>query len=72
MLEFMKKYLLVQMIVYWSIPLIIYVIIDIAARLTGRTDVMPVFILLVVFTEFIITIVLLIGKLLDTIYGDKR
>lgn len=60
------------MIVYWSIPLIIYVIIDIAARLTGRTDVMPVFILLVVFTEFIITIVLLIGKLLDTIYGDKR
>lgn len=72
MLEFMKKYLLAQMIVYWSIPLIIYVIIDIAARLTGRTDVMPVFILLVVFTEFIITIVLLIGKLLDTIYGDKR
>ena len=64
MLEFMKKYLLA--------PLIIYVIIDIAARLTGRTDVMPVFILLVVFTEFIITIVLLIGKLLDTIYGDKR
>lgn len=72
MLEFMKKHLLAQMIVYWSIPLIIYVIIDIAARLTGRTDVMPVFILLVVFTEFIITIVLLIGKLLDTIYGDKR
>nr|DAF97732.1 MAG TPA: hypothetical protein [Myoviridae sp. ctYA416] len=72
MLEFMKKYLLAQMIVYWSIPLIIYVIIDIAARLTGRTDVMPVFILLVVFTEFIITIVLLIGKLLDAIYGDKR
>lgn len=72
MLEFMKKYLLAQMIVYWSIPLIIYVIIDIAARLTGRTDVMPVFILLVAFTEFIITIVLLIGKLLDTIYGDKR
>lgn len=72
MLECMKKYFLAQMIVYWSIPLIIYVIIDILARLTGRTDVMPVFILLVVFTEFIITIVLLIGKLLDTIYGDKR
>lgn len=72
MLECMKKYFLAQMIVYWSIPLIIYVIIDIVARLTGRTDVMPVFILLVVFTEFIITIVLLIGKLLDTIYGDKR
>lgn len=72
MLEFMKKYLLAQMIVYWSIPLIIYVIIDIAARLTGRTDVMPVFILLVVFTEFIITIVLLIGRMLHIIYGDKR
>lgn len=72
MLECMKKYFLAKLIVYWSIPLIIYVIIDIAARLTGRTDVIPVFILLVVFTEFIITIVLLIGKLLDTIYGDKR
>lgn len=72
MLEFVKKYLLAQMIVYWSIPLIIYVIIDIAARLTGRTDVMPVFILLVVFTEFIITIVLLIGRMLHIIYGDKR
>lgn len=72
MLECMKKYFLAQMIVYWSIPLIIYIIIDTLARLTGRTDVMPVFILLVVFTEFIITMVLLIGKLLDTIYGDKR
>ena len=72
MLECMKKYFLAQMIVYWSIPLIIYIIIDIVARLTGRTDVMPVFILLVVFTEFIITIVLLIGRMLHIIYGDKR
>lgn len=72
MLECMKKYFLAQMIVYWSIPLIIYIIIDTLARLTGRTDVMPVFILLVVFAEFIITMILLIGKLLDTIYGDKR
>ena len=72
MLECMKKYFLAQMIVYWSIPLIIYVIIDIAARLTGRTDVMPVFILLVVFAEFIITMILLIGRMLHIIYGDKR
>lgn len=72
MLECMKKYFLAQMIVYWSIPLIIYVIIDTVARLTGRTDVMPVFILLLVFAEFVITMILLIGRMLHIIYGDKR
>ena len=72
MLECMKKYFLAKLIVYWSIPLIAYAIIEVAARLTGKTEIMPVFILLLVFVEFVITMVLLIGRMLHIIYGDKR
>lgn len=72
MLECMKKYFLAKLIVYWSIPLIAYAIIELVARLTGKTEIMPVFILLLVFVEFIITMILLIGRMLHIIYGDKR
>lgn len=72
MLECMKKYFLAKMIVYWSIPLIAYAIIELVARLTGKTEIMPVFILLLVFVEFVITMILLIGRMLHIIYGDKR
>lgn len=72
MLECMKKYFLAKLIVYWSIPLIAYAIIELVARLTGKTEIMPVFILLLVFAEFVITMVLLIGRMLHIIYGDKR
>lgn len=72
MLECMKKNFLAKLIVYWSIPLIAYAIIELVARLTGKTEIMPVFILLLVFAEFVITMVLLIGRMLHIIYGDKR
>lgn len=72
MLECMKKYFLAKLIIYWSIPLIAYAIIELVARLTGKTEIMPVFILLLVFVEFVITMVLLIGRMLHIIYGDKR
>ena len=72
MLECIKKYFLAKLIVYWSIPLIAYAIIELVARLTGKTEIMPVFILLLVFAEFVITMVLLIGRMLHIIYGDKR
>lgn len=72
MLECMKKYFLAKLVVYWSIPLIVYAIIELVARLTGKTEIMPVFILLLVFVEFVITMILLIGRMLHIIYGDKR